>query len=105
MNRRLPIIPFDSLLAETTDTKPRTASNRTLLNNADVIYAVEAERGRDILIFGREKLQRIAASDVPEGARVLRVGLTSDNCQLDTLLDLVRQAKGFHDYAGPAFPN
>jgi hypothetical protein len=99
-------VPFDSLLAETVETNPvRSASNRSLLNNADVIYAVETERGRDILIYGREKLQQIAASDVPEGARVLRVGLTSDGCQLDSLLNLVRETKGFHDYAGPACPN
>ncbi len=67
-----------------------------------MIYAVEPESKHDILLFGKEKLESIARSDVPEGARVLRIALGTDQRKLTRLLALVREAKGSHDYAETA---
>jgi hypothetical protein len=77
---------------------PHAGVWQALLADADVVYAVEGDGERNILVFGREKLQEIADSDVPQGARVLRVNVGSGPHQLQQLLALVGQSKGYHDY-------
>ena len=69
-----------------------------LLADAEVVYAVSGPSLRDILVFGKEKLRRIAQSEIPEGARVVRVRVGANSTELERLLDLVRQRKGYHDY-------
>ena len=102
MERRPFTVSAESVLSGAPVGTPAPADARRLINHADVIYAVEPEGKRDILLFGREKLDRIAQSDVPEGARVLRIALGSDRRKLPNLLALVRETKGFHDYAETA---
>jgi len=102
MERRSFIVSIESVLTGAPAGTPAPADARRLLNHADVIYAVEAESQQDILVYGKEKLARIARSDVPEGARVLRIAMGSDRRKLQHLLALVRDAKGSHDYAETA---
>lgn len=102
MERRSFIVSIESVLSEAPAGTPAPSDARRLLNHADVIYAVELESKQDILLFGKEKLARIARSDVPEGARVLRIALGSDRRKLQRLLTLVREAKGSHDYVETA---
>ena len=103
MNGRFAVVPLDILLADSK--RSPAAHDRALLNNADVIYAVQTDRGHEVLVYGREKLQRIAASEIPEGARVLRVGLSDGARQLESLLALVHETKGSHDYVPPLSAN
>ncbi len=102
MERRRFTVSVESVLSGAPAGTPTPADARRLLNHADVIYAVEPESNHDILLFGKEKLKRIASSDVPEGARVLRIALGSDRRKLPPLLALVRETKGSHDYAETA---
>ena len=103
MERRVNVIPFDTLVAnEQAPTGEMVGDPKQLLQSADVVYAVNGRDERDILIYGREKLRRIAESDVPEGARVVRVRIRSGQKDLERLLELVRQSKGYHDYAESA---
>lgn len=78
--------------------EPGAADALKLLADADVVYAVDPDNRRDILVAGREKLREIAASDVPQGARIVRVNVGSEPHRLERLLALVRQSKGFDDY-------
>jgi hypothetical protein len=97
------VIPIDVILNETPiceHTDEQTA--HPLVQQADVIYAIEDSEKPAILLYGKEKLQRIAQSELPEGARILRVGLGPKRQNLDRLLQLVQQAKGSVDYAEPA---
>jgi hypothetical protein len=103
MNRRFSTVSFETLLADSKLAPP--ASDRALLNDAEVIYAVQPGVSREVLVYGREKLQRIAASEIPEGARVLRVGLSDGGRQLESLLALVHETKGSHDYVPPLSTN
>ena len=73
-----------------------------MLAEADVVYAVDPGNQRDILVVGREKLREIAASDVPQGARIVRVNTGSEPHRFQRLLALVRQSKGYHDYTESA---
>ncbi len=103
MDRRDHVIPFESLVSN--GKRPLVASGNDpmrLLNDADVVYAVDGRDDRDILIYGKEKLRRIAESDVPEGARVVRVRIRSGSREMERLLEIVRQSKGRHDYAESA---
>jgi hypothetical protein len=103
MERRVNVIPFETLVAdENPSTGESSGGSKQLLDSADVVYAVNGRDERDILIYGREKLRRIAESDVPEGARVVRVRIRSGPKELERLLELVRQSKGYHDYAESA---
>jgi hypothetical protein len=102
MGRRPFTVSVESVLSGAPAGTPAPADARRLINHADVIYAVESESKHDILLFGKEKLESIARSDVPEGARVLRIALGSDQRKLPHLLALVREAKGSHDYAETA---
>ncbi|MCL4200953.1 MAG: hypothetical protein KJ000_00560 [Pirellulaceae bacterium] len=103
MERRVNVIPFESLVVgkKATETDVNTESKR-LFDHADVVYAVDGGNERDILIYGKEKLRRIAESDVPEGARVVRVRIRSGQKELERLVEMVRQSKGRHDYAESA---
>jgi hypothetical protein len=103
MERRVNVIPFDALVAnENAPTGEMTSDLKKLFGSADVVFAVNGRDERDILIYGKEKLRRIAESDVPEGARVVRVRIRSGQKELERLLELVRQSKGYHDYAESA---
>ena len=96
MNRMVNIIPLEAL----TDNSHQVAvDSHQLLDDADVVYAVDGQQ-RDVVVFGKDKLRRIAESEIPEGARVMRVRLHSS--ELQSLLELVRQSKGHHDYAESA---
>ncbi|MCU0874799.1 MAG: hypothetical protein MUE50_20920 [Pirellulaceae bacterium] len=102
MDRRAFVVSIESVLSGAPAGTPAPVDARRLINHADVIYAVEPESKQDILLFGKAKLERIARSDVPEGARVLRIALGSDRRKLQRLLTLVRETKGSHDYAETA---
>ncbi len=103
MQRRINEIPFEALITTEHDlVNGLLGETKQLLDSADVVYAVDGRDDRDILIYGREKLRRIAESDVPEGARVVRVRIRSGQNELESLLELVRQSKGYHDYAESA---
>ncbi len=102
MDRRSFVVSVESVLSGAPAGTPAPVDARRLLSHADVIYAVEPDSKQDILLFGKAKLERIARSDVPEGARVLRIALGSDRRKLQGLLTLVREAKGSHDYAETA---
>ena len=103
MQRRVNVIPFETLVAnEEAPAGQSVGDPKKLLDGADVVYAVNGRDERDILIYGKEKLRRIAESDVPEGARVVRVRIRSGQKELERLLELVRQSKGHHDYAESA---
>lgn len=102
MERRGFVVSIESVLSSEVANTPAPADARRLLHHADVIYAVESQSRQDILLFGKEKLDRIARSDVPEGARVLRIALGSDHRKLQRLLALVHETKGSHDYAETA---
>lgn len=103
MERRVNVIPFDTLVANAkSPTEGISSGSKQLLDSADVVFAVNGRDERDILIYGREKLRQIAESDVPEGARVVRVRIRSGQKELERLLELVRQSKGYHDYAESA---
>jgi hypothetical protein len=102
MERRPFTVSVESVLSGAPAGTPAPANARRLIHHADVIYAIEPEGKSDILLFGKEKLERLAHSDVPEGARVLRIDLGSDRRRLPKLLALVRETKGFHDYAETA---
>lgn len=102
MDRRGFVVSIESVLSGAPAGTPAPVDARRLLSHADVIYGVEPDSQQDILLFGKAKLDRIARSDVPEGARVLRIALGSDRRKLQGLLTLVREAKGSHDYAETA---
>jgi hypothetical protein len=68
-----------------------------LLADADVVYAVDPETHKGLLVLGQEKLQQIADSDVPQGARVVRVAVGHEPDHLERLLAAVRQSKGVDD--------
>ncbi|TVS09081.1 MAG: hypothetical protein EA424_27840 [Planctomycetaceae bacterium] len=103
MERRINEIPFEALITTENDlVNGLVADPRQLLDSADVVYAVNGRDDRDILIYGKDKLRRIAESDVPEGARVVRVRIRTGQNELESLLELVRQTKGYHDYAESA---
>lgn len=103
MERRINEIPFEALITTENDlVNGLVADPRQLLDSADVVYAVDGRDDRDILIYGKDKLRRIAESDVPEGARVVRVRIRTGQNELESLLELVRQTKGYHDYAESA---
>jgi hypothetical protein len=97
--KRSQSVPVQILLNET-DSDP--TGTHPLLRQAEVIYAVKEAPEGDILIFGKEKMARIASSDCPEGARVLRVALSSERQDFHRLLQLVHREKGAVDYAEPA---
>jgi hypothetical protein len=103
MERGSQVIPLESIITrESAEGAAPELRTRSILSRADVIYAVDAGQDRHILVFGKDKLARIASSDVPEGARVLRVALGPNRSRLQELLTLVREAKGHHDYAETA---
>ncbi len=82
--------------------EPGAISAMKMLAEADVVYAVNPDNQRDVLVVGREKLREIAASDVPQGARIVRVNVGNEPHRLQRLLALVRQTKGYHDYTESA---
>lgn len=103
MERHNQIIPVEFLLDDGDRTEALSdLSPEALLRAADVIYAIDAETERGILLFGRQKLNRIADSDIPEGARVLRVGVRRESDHFGNLLRLIQLTKGYHDYAETA---
>jgi hypothetical protein len=103
MDRQRHVVPFALLTSHGIQPTVATTEHPSrLLDDADIVYAINGQDNRDILIFGREKLRRIAASDVPEGARVFRVRVCSESGELERLLELVQQRKGRHDYAESA---
>lgn len=78
--------------------EPGAVDALKMLAEADVVYAVDPGNRPDILVVGREKLREIAASDMPQGARIVRVNTGGEPLRLERLLALVQQSKGFHDY-------
>ena len=97
------IMWLDSLVSgDALPDEPGAVSAMKMLAEADVVYAVNPDNQRDILVVGREKLREIAASDVPQGARIVRVNVGSEPHRLERLLALVRQSKGYHDYTESA---
>jgi len=100
MQRRANLIDLEALTADSQHADQSDTQN--LLAQADVVYAVSGHEDRDIVVYGREKLQRIAESEIPEGARVVRVQLRSGATDLQSLLELVQQHKGRHQYAESA---
>ncbi len=100
MKRRANLINLEALTAD--GQHAEQSDPRNLLADAEVVYAVDGRQDREIVVFGREKLQRIAESEVPEGARVVRVQLSSGANELQSLLELVQQHKGRHEYAESA---
>jgi hypothetical protein len=99
MNRQENVIALEQLTAPCNCPSDGTRVDpHQLLADAEVVYAVGGPHARDILVFGKEKLRRIAQSEIPEGARVVRVRVGSGSSELERLLDLVRQRKGYHDY-------
>ena len=99
MFRQTKMIPINALLAPPAEESNAASTPRQMLDLADIVYLVSEDSERDILVFGKDKLAQIAKSDIPEGARVLRVGIERHSDQLDNLLSLVQSVKGSHDYA------
>ena len=103
MDRQENIIRLEQLTdASKCHADSSTVDPQRLLDDAEVVYAVSGRDHRDVLVFGKDKLRRIAESEIPEGARVIRVRVGSGPKDLERLLELVRHSKGYHDYAESA---
>ena len=94
------VVSLDELMQGDATLAPGcTANPRDLLSGADVVYAVNPTNQREILVFGRVRLQQIAESDFPAGVRILRVNVGNELEHLQCLLNLVQQSKGACDFS------
>jgi len=71
---------------------------RETLKHADVIFGVDVDSEREFVVYGKEVLQRIVASNEGKMLRVARVELDQDTHELEYLLAAVRVLRGHDDY-------
>lgn len=72
--------------------------HRELLKQADIIRGIDVKTKNDFLVYGRETLERIVKSGVPERVRIVYVGLDQATEELEWLLAAVKVLKGHFDY-------
>lgn len=90
-------IPIDALFDE--GMSPNLSSDpRKAFNDANVIIGHDWMTGNEFVVFGRQKLEKIAISGETEMCRFLRIGLDQDTDDLEKLIALVTVIKGSHDY-------
>ena len=78
---------------------------RELVRNADIIWAYNPERENASLVYGRERLQEIAAGaeDTMKGMVIaFRVDFSEGSRELELLCAAVQFFKGSHCYNGTA---
>jgi hypothetical protein len=71
---------------------------RPMLRSADLIFGVDIMSGRQFLVFGRERLERMVRTRKAERCRVLRIGIDQETDELERLVALVQVMRGQHDY-------
>lgn len=64
---------------------------------ADVVIAVHPN-GAEALFYGRDALERISDSDIPEALHVARIPVGESHHASEFLLAIVQTVKGRHDY-------
>ncbi|HTI50559.1 MAG TPA: hypothetical protein VL475_06400 [Planctomycetaceae bacterium] len=98
----LEAIPIDALF-DLSGTGPNESAGidvRGVLEAAEVIIGRDVMSGREFILYGREKIQRIAEGTEPAGAVTLCIALDQDpgSGDIDRLTMLVAAVKGRHDY-------
>jgi hypothetical protein len=71
---------------------------RTAFETADVIFGVDVATGREILVFHRGELQKIAVTGMEDRLRVLRISIDSVGDELELLTAACEAYRGHHDY-------
>jgi hypothetical protein len=69
-----------------------------LVNAADIIIGVSRADGHEFLMYGRDVVERIAASRQPEQVSILRIEMDQETDDLERLCALLRLLKGRDDY-------
>lgn len=94
------VITLDSLFDES-GTGVNAAADfnpRELIDTRDVILGVDNDSRREVLIYGRDTLERIAKSGEGEAVRILRIEFDFSTDDLEKLCGIVQAVKGRHDY-------
>jgi hypothetical protein len=72
---------------------------RKTLKAADVILGRDVMTGHEFILYGRDAVERIAASaDDSEDAGVIVISLDQESDDLNRIIALVELIKGRHDY-------
>lgn len=93
--RRFRHIPFHAL---TDNCEVENASNRLLVEKADVIFGQDVDSRRPFVLYGTERLEAIRAGGETEQLRVLVIDLDDDTTELEWAVAAVRTLKGHDDY-------
>lgn len=98
--RTIPGHPLTAFLeSQATGVAAPTESAVATLHDADVILGRDIISGQEFVVFGRDTLQQVASGeDAAEGYNILSIEIDRESGQLPLLLDLVRSARGRHDY-------
>jgi hypothetical protein len=99
-----PIVPIDALFGLHGLEPNPDADPEPMLQSADIITGVDVMSCHEFLVYGRQTLERIAASMADEVVSVLRIGLDEETDELEKLVVLVEQVKGQHDYRSDQRP-
>jgi len=96
-------IPFHALYAADGKTLNSEAFDaRKVITNADIIFAVDVMTDHMLLVYGREALQRIATGSESEVLSILKIAIDEETEELHTLLKLLEDLKGRHDFESQA---
>ena len=91
-------IPFHALYAaDGTSLSTEAFDARKIIQNSDIIFAVDVMSDRMLLVYGRDALQRIAGGGESEILSILKIAIDEGTEELDMLLKLVETLKGRHD--------
>src|SRR5579864_2249585 len=94
-------IPINALF-DVTGSRPNEHADfdvRKTLRAADVIVGRDVMTGHEFILYGRDAVERIAASgDDSEDAGVIVISLDQDSDDLERIIALVKTIKGRHDY-------
>jgi hypothetical protein len=93
-------IPIDALFASDGISPNPELDAAKMLSEAQVIIGRDVMTGHEFLLFGRDRLARIARTGVEQAAVVLKIELDQETDELEKLIALVEFIKGKHDYPG-----
>jgi len=99
-------IPLEAFFSsDEKELRPNVSDNfdaRAILKAADLIFGVDVMSEKEMLVFGKKKLEQIIRKGTAKSLEVLRVLIDGDESsdELEKLIALVQTVKGYHDYEG-----
>src|SRR5262249_50228524 len=93
-----PAVPIHALLDESGVRPNLCADPRRALHDAEVIFGVDVASGNEVIVYGRQVLERIALGRGARAVGVLRVSLDQATGEVEQLIALVGVVKGRDAY-------